>query len=205
MAVARAVARLPFHGHVETTMHALRLIQAAREGVIPRITRRLNDNERRTMIKSGAVFVFSVEESRIKRWTDGLLWSPSRIVGNFLVYREVTERTFNRGGSRRPYPVDASLFEGSRNSISWNNDDVDKPILKPGGLVKKTITVTVDGADLHLISYYTMKDLNEGFLDTPTSRPDIMTLDIPPEIFRLSNLRVPPKVEMGTDGIARIV
>lgn len=95
----------PFIGYVETTVNALRLIHAARQGVIPRITRRLNDNERRTMIKSGAVFVFSVEESGIKRWTgklfpisltlnlrrwltyysDGLLWSPSRIVGNFLV------------------------------------------------------------------------------------------------------------------------
>lgn len=47
----------PFTGYVETTVNALRLIHAARQGVIPRITRRLNDSERRTMIKSGAVFV----------------------------------------------------------------------------------------------------------------------------------------------------
>lgn len=59
----------PFHGYVDTTLHALRLIHAARQGVVPRITRRLNDTERRSMIKSGAVFVFSVEESGIKRWT----------------------------------------------------------------------------------------------------------------------------------------
>jgi hypothetical protein len=78
----------PFIGYVETTLHALRLIYAARQGVIPRITRRLNDAERKSMIKSGAVFVFGVEESGIKRWTDGLLWSPSRIVGNFLVMCE---------------------------------------------------------------------------------------------------------------------
>ena len=59
----------PFIGYVETTVNALRLIHAARQGVIPRITRRLNDSERRTMIKSGAVFVFCVQESQIKRWT----------------------------------------------------------------------------------------------------------------------------------------
>ena len=59
----------PFTGYVETTVNALRLIHAARQGLIPRITRRLNDSERRSMIKSGAVFVFSVEESGIKRWT----------------------------------------------------------------------------------------------------------------------------------------
>lgn len=53
--------------------------------MIPRVTRRLNDFERRTMVKSGAVFIFSVEESGIKRWTEGLAWSQSRISGNFLV------------------------------------------------------------------------------------------------------------------------
>jgi hypothetical protein len=76
-----------FLGYVETTTDALRLIMAARLGIIPRITRRLNDSERRSMIRSGAVFVFCVEESGIKRWTEGLSWSPSRIVGNFLVCR----------------------------------------------------------------------------------------------------------------------
>ena len=59
----------PFIGYVETTVDALRLVHAARQGIIPRITRRLNDSERRTMIKSGAIFVFYVQESQIKRWT----------------------------------------------------------------------------------------------------------------------------------------
>jgi hypothetical protein len=76
-----------FIGYVETTTDALRLVMAAHQGIIPRITRRLNDSERRSMIRSGAVFVFCVEESGIKRWTEGLSWSPSRIVGNFLVCR----------------------------------------------------------------------------------------------------------------------
>jgi len=75
----------PFVGVVDTTVHALRLILAAREGLIPRIIRRLNDTERKELVISGAVFVFVVKESGIKRWTDGLSWSPSRIVGNFLV------------------------------------------------------------------------------------------------------------------------
>ena len=74
-----------FIGYVETTTDALRLITAARQGVIPRITRDLNGSERRAMIRSGAVFVFCVEESGIKRWKEGLSWSPSRIVGNFHV------------------------------------------------------------------------------------------------------------------------
>jgi hypothetical protein len=39
----------------------------------------------RRMITSGSVFVFDEDESGIKRWTDGFFWSPSRILGNFLV------------------------------------------------------------------------------------------------------------------------
>jgi len=74
----------PFTGYVETTVNALRLIHAARQGVIPRITRRLNDAERRTMIKSGAVFVFSVEESGIKRWTGVWLSSKQSCMANLV-------------------------------------------------------------------------------------------------------------------------
>lgn len=44
------------------------------------------------MITSGSVFVFDEDESGIKRWTDGFFWSPSRILGNFLLYRETEKR-----------------------------------------------------------------------------------------------------------------
>jgi hypothetical protein len=75
----------PYFGVVENTVQALRLVFAAWLGVVPRIVRRLNDTERKEKIVSGAVFVFGVEESGMRRWTDGRLWSPSRIDGNFLV------------------------------------------------------------------------------------------------------------------------
>lgn len=84
----------PFYGFVESTGDALRLIQAARQGLVPRITRRLNDLERRAMIRSGAIFIFSDEESGIKRWTEGLSWSASRIVGNFLVSKTILRSIF---------------------------------------------------------------------------------------------------------------
>ncbi|RDB25821.1 Global transcription regulator FGP1 [Hypsizygus marmoreus] len=210
----------PFTGYVETTLNALRLIHAARQGVIPRITRRLNDSERRTMIRSGAVFVFSVEESGIKRWTDGLLWSPSRIVGNFLVYREINERTSSRGSHKKPYPLDppsrnhatrkASPDQGvvafkPPGHFSQGHGSNDQGTFKLNGLIKKTITVTIDGSDLHLISYYTSEDIRSGRLKRPTHRPDIMSLSMPPHIFRLTNFRVPPKIDIGPDGKPRLV
>jgi hypothetical protein len=75
----------PFFGYVETTLDALQLVYAAYRGVIQPITRRLTHAERKSMIKSGHMFVVEIQMNGITRWTDGLLWSLSRISGNFLV------------------------------------------------------------------------------------------------------------------------
>ncbi|KAK0432395.1 Gti1/Pac2 family-domain-containing protein, partial [Armillaria borealis] len=192
----------PFYGYVETAVNALHLIHAAQQRVIPHITRRLNDSEQWDIIKSGSVFVFSVEESGIKRWTDGLLWPLSRIVGNFLVYREISKQLWRsqpRSLMHRTSPSQSSIrYKPS----SPNGTTGDHGTFKPNGLVKKTIMVTIDGSDLHLISYYTTEDIHSGKLKSLT---DIMSLHMPPHLFRLMNFRVPPKVELGLDGKARLV
>ncbi|KAH9954342.1 Gti1/Pac2 family-domain-containing protein [Russula dissimulans] len=203
-----------FIGYVETTTDALRLIMAARQGIIPRITRRLNDSERRSMIRSGAVFVFCVEESGIKRWTEGLSWSPSRIVGNFLMYREVGERNSNRGADTALLPPGTSTFRvvppsSPNNSYFQGRLDAGGSrdpggSMRPSGLIKKTITVKVSGTDHHLVSYYREEDVARGSLLRPTSRPDIMRLTIPPEMVRATNFRHPPHVEIGPDGNAHM-
>lgn len=74
-----------FFGRVDNTVEALHLVRAAQLDVVPRIRQRLNSEEREAMVISGAVFVFNVNEASMKRWTDGKIWSPSRIDGNFLV------------------------------------------------------------------------------------------------------------------------
>ena len=112
----------PFYGFVETTGDALRLIQAARQGIIPRITRRLNDLERRAMIRSGAIFIFSDEESGIKRWTEGLTWSASRIVGNFLVRN-------SSSNACRPFRADhhtIGISRGQRSCARQTKSGVEK-------------------------------------------------------------------------------
>ncbi|KAJ7175523.1 Gti1/Pac2 family-domain-containing protein, partial [Mycena filopes] len=196
-----------FFGCVETTMDALRIIQAAGQGVIPRITRRLNDTERRTMIKSGAVFVFSGEESGIKRWTDGLLWSPSRIVGNFLVYREINERTNSRGRHKKLYSTGklsrAMSVRPSQLAAAHLHNAL--PLTATNGLIRKTITVTIENSDLHLISYYTSADQHSGKLKRPTTRVDIMGLPMDPRLFSATYFRVPLKTEKAPDGTFRLV
>lgn len=63
------------------------VFEATRVGIVPRVARRFHELEKRSIIRSGAIFVFTEEESGIKRWTDPYLWSASRMQGNFLVSR----------------------------------------------------------------------------------------------------------------------
>ncbi|CAD6887214.1 unnamed protein product [Tilletia laevis] len=79
-------------GYVQSTKDALLIFEAVRQNRLPKITRRLREEERMALIRSGAVFVFDELESGVKRWTDGLYWSPSRILNNFLVYRQIEKK-----------------------------------------------------------------------------------------------------------------
>ncbi|KAE8447362.1 hypothetical protein EG329_010776 [Mollisiaceae sp. DMI_Dod_QoI] len=89
-----------FHGHIASTHDALLLFEACLSGALNHVARRPHDRERVSLIKSGNVFIYEEHCSGIKRWTDGVPWSPSRILGNFLVYREL-ERPFPPGEKKR--------------------------------------------------------------------------------------------------------
>lgn len=106
----------PWSGWIETTGDALLILEAARRGLIPRVTRRLVDSERK-MITSGSVFVFDEDESGIKRWTDGFFWSPSRILGNFLLYRETDKRGAGHRGVRSDPPPPSDVNEQSQYNV----------------------------------------------------------------------------------------
>lgn len=104
-----AVLEPTFSGYVASTHDALILFEACLTGVLHHVPRRPHDRERAQLVRSGSVFIYEENASGIKRWTDGVTWSPSRILGNFLVYREL-DKPFPPGekkravkkGSRRP-------------------------------------------------------------------------------------------------------
>ncbi|KAL3495596.1 Gti1/Pac2 family-domain-containing protein [Aspergillus germanicus] len=89
-----------FTGYVATTMDALILFEACLSGLLHHVPRRPHDRERSHLVRSGSVFIYEENSSGIKRWTDGVTWSPSRILGNFLVYREL-EKPFPPGEKKR--------------------------------------------------------------------------------------------------------
>ncbi|EPS96773.1 hypothetical protein FOMPIDRAFT_1167180 [Fomitopsis schrenkii] len=209
----------PWTGFIETTGDALLILEAARRGMIPRVTRRLVDAERK-MITSGSVFVFDEDESGIKRWTDGFFWSPSRILGNFLLYRETEKRGAGHRSARSEQVNDEEGKDGQSlsrpKSEAHRLTGVDRQRerslvgsltnsykFKPGGMMKKTFSLTIAGVAQHLISYYKIEDVEKGRLRSPSSLPELASLDISPEYLDKTHFRNPPKVEIGIDGIPR--
>lgn len=67
--------------HVRDARDAQILFEAVRCGILKPVSRRLNEVERTNFIQSGAVFVWeeSDDELGLKRWTDGRVWSQSRM------------------------------------------------------------------------------------------------------------------------------
>lgn len=90
MNTGKAPVCLPtWRGHIETTKDALIIFEACFNGQLAHCFRRPHDRERNQLIVSGNVFVYEEATSGIKRWTDGIPWSPSRILTNFLIYRQL--------------------------------------------------------------------------------------------------------------------
>ncbi|TFK84170.1 hypothetical protein K466DRAFT_234386 [Polyporus arcularius HHB13444] len=176
-------------GWIKTTRDAMLVFEATRVGIVPRVTRRFHELEKRSIIRSGAIFVFTEEESGIKRWTDPYLWSASRMQGNFLMYRERDDHHDPRTGS--PYHCSAvgpstelaELLDPELEHYilgSWNKGKG----LKQNGLMKKTISISIEGTVYHLISYYYPSDVRSGLLQTPSSMSHLASLEISPAVLR---------------------
>jgi hypothetical protein len=63
--------------------------------------------------------------------------------------------------------------------------------------------LTIGDVSQHLISYYKIEDVENGRLRSPSSLPELASLDINPEYLDKTHFRNPPKVEIDADGIAR--
>ncbi|KAJ3001824.1 hypothetical protein HKX48_002661 [Thoreauomyces humboldtii] len=152
-----------FHGAVNSPNDALLLFEACRLNLLKRVQRRLSESERTAYVVSGAVFIWDEEESGIKRWTDGKHWSPSRINGSFLIYREVEPR---------------------KTVIPGVSEEKIEYVIKDGGLTKKAISITTSlGRKQHLVSYYLRTDVNRAQLEAPTDMQMFAEVVISTEIY----------------------
>lgn len=154
-------------GCVQTPEDAGLLVEACRLGILPRIRQRLSEEERFESIKSGSVFVWDEKESCMRRWTDGRSWSVSRLTSGFMIYREMEGGTVRGQFCQPPNDLEAKSLESGQES------DTERYRQKPGGLVKKTISIRLMGRHLHVVSYYTRAHLNSHSLLQPTMDPKL--------------------------------
>lgn len=207
------------------------LFEACLSGKLHHVPRRPHDRERSNLIKSGSVFIYEENASGIKRWTDGVAWSPSRILGNFLIYREL-EKPFPPGEKKRAMKRKRSQeLDGRRDSedndaseyaalpptppspvvpVSDQKPDVsgglseDKEMerqligslvdsygFRPNGLVKKTMSISLNGVSHHMVSYYTVEDVKQRRLHRPLTDSRLSGLTVRPELFMKQNFRAP--------------
>ncbi|KAI8610432.1 Gti1/Pac2 family-domain-containing protein [Chytriomyces sp. MP71] len=149
-----------FYGYVKNRMDALLLIEAC----IDRVLFPLNVTPvdlSRVRIRSGTVLVFAENSSHsmMVRWRDGERWSPSRIHGQFLLYREVisTRHDSNPNGEQ---PETCTRFSTSGARANTR--------LVPNGFAKRTITLTgSDGNRYRVISYFYPSDVSHLYGDEP--------------------------------------
>ncbi|KAK0552308.1 Gluconate transport-inducing protein [Tilletia horrida] len=161
-------------GHIKTAVDAILLLSAcdhtaltgkAQPGTetevaddgLPRpkrVTRRLLDGERASLIHSGSIFVWDEKEAGMRRWTDGRCWSASRVSGCFLTYRELE--------GKKKTPAQAALIAAQTGKPSTGGTS---NTYKLDGLIKQSFSITtLSGRKLHIISYYTKRDIRENRL-----------------------------------------
>ncbi|KAF4126122.1 hypothetical protein GMORB2_1368 [Geosmithia morbida] len=161
-----------YHGYVRTPADAIKLFEACRLGILPRVQRRLSEKERQS-IRSGSVFVWDEREAGMRRWTDGKSWSASRVSGSFLTYREMEGKrgggfgTGRRGSGKTP--------DSNRGSDEDHDDGEPEGYrYKADGLMKQSFSITTStGQHLHLISYYSRPQPGQPDLSQPTNDPSL--------------------------------
>ncbi|KAG9239405.1 Gti1/Pac2 family protein [Amylocarpus encephaloides] len=206
-------------GYIASTTDALLLIDACLKGLLYPVPRRPHEGERSSLIKSGNVFIYE-HSSGIKRWTDGASWSPSRSMGNFMIYREL-EHPFPPGMKKRAIKRSRHFAGISKPRTSFGTSDrpststvapnmgyssssmgketekalfgslVDSYDFREDGLMKKTISVTVRGISHHLVSYYLVDDIRNNKFTTPSSDPRFQKTVLREELTTMQNFRVP--------------
>ncbi|KAG4438780.1 hypothetical protein IFR05_005757 [Cadophora sp. M221] len=161
-----------YQGHVRTREDAILLFEACQLDVLPKILRRLSRKERKALIAPGAVFVWDEVEAGIQRWTDGRLWGSIAVSETFIIRREMERKV------RRTSVVDGSDALGAEGETNRRGSDPDTPmdeeatdgyIYKTNGLVRRSMTISTSGRQLHLVTYHDPSCAYSPELPTPTS------------------------------------
>lgn len=196
-----------YSGYIGLTKDAVLVIQGVLNQELNSVHRRPHERERAELIRLGHVFVFIEEQLGIKRWTDGVAWSPSRILGRFLVYRELDRGAMGDDKRRRKRSVAKAaaaaaaagghspqlnlLAHGSPSnpyiSLPSTSTSTSGSSFYPDyGLIQKTLSVATTAKNIkqtvHLVSYYLAGDVLLGKLSRP-SHTNLQFMPISPDLW----------------------
>ena len=190
-----------FYGFVETKEDGLRLLAGCLNKYLKLTHRRLRRTEYPDYIRSGSVFVFKVEKSKIHRWTDDRSWTKSRIRGDFLEYRECEAPSEEQAGKEEsggntqrlspqlPFSdiFGAPLFVEDNGSCGQGGRHAGRtprlsdPRVLENGLRKKTLRISYQDCDYRIVCYYNIDEVEKGKLTRPAWVPELQTLEVEPE------------------------
>ena len=212
-----------WRGFVENTEDALRIFEACFNGTLSFCSGR---PENLSVIVSGNVFVYDKSMSRIKRWTDGCHWSPSRTLTNFLIYRQLDDGVppqDRRRARKQVYEASnsshvASIREEYEHSSCHGSlmgpteirrmETEDRRLVgsltgsytfKTNGLMKKAMNITMGDRSYQLIAYYSINDA-KFHLKTPRDDPWLKDLPIRDSLMVLANSMSSSMDDTGDDG-----
>lgn len=182
-----------YHGIVRTPADAIKLFEACRLGLLPRVQRRLSEKERQS-INTGSVFVWDEREAGMRRWTDGKSWSASRVSGSFLTYREMEGKRGGGFGSTSSRRSAGKTPDSGRGSDDLSDDgEPDGYRYKADGLMKQSFSITTSqGQHLHLISYFSRPHPNEPDMPQPSTDPSLRHIMPPKGMYPESSMNEQP-------------
>ncbi|KAI4290963.1 Gti1/Pac2 family transcription factor [Pancytospora philotis] len=136
------------NGYINSYDEALLVVHAARLGALEVTKERLNIDARER-IESGNIFCFIENSSGMKRWTDGRIWSPSKICGEFLIYQEVP-RHLSKNSLKKQKEID-KVYEKEAGSMrrGARDETIDRTTMH-----KKTVCIKHENKTYHIVAYY---------------------------------------------------
>ncbi|EIW65752.1 hypothetical protein M231_04252 [Tremella mesenterica] len=160
---------------LKTPGDAIMILEAARQGLVPRVTRRLTSHER-MLIGPGTVWVWEEQETNMRRWTDGRRWGASRVgSGGFLIYTESSDSL----------PPIRMSSDSPPHSTSHPYLTIAEPLLKQTYTATMTDPHTSRQSNFHIVAY-SSKHNPQGEADKPLPGPH--------ELYHLASLQIPPGI-----------
>lgn len=182
----------PAHvGYIHTAVDAALVFEACLSGKVHRATHQLTQDECPTLIRSGSIFIYEegTTAGTINRWIDGLDWTCSRQMGDFVVYgafealddqKQRRRPRFFRENQETvpapaPAPAEAGYFKGPM------DDQLCGPLIHSfgfptSGLVKKTLAIKTEDKSYRLVSYFRPDDVRSEKLIRPIMDPNLWGL-----------------------------